>query len=96
MDQMHELQEHMLGRLMIGPYPKNIIAMNPKFIAKEHIEIFKAIKELAAEGKSTDAVAVSERLDKAGKLESIGGLGYLGKLVKDAPVDICAEDVSYH
>jgi replicative DNA helicase len=55
------------------------------FYGPDHRLIFEAIAELVAESKPVDVLTVSERLDRRGKLQDIGGLAYLSTLVRDTP-----------
>jgi replicative DNA helicase len=55
------------------------------FYRPDHRMIFEAIGELVAESKPIDAVTVSERLERRGKLADVGGLAYLSTLVRDTP-----------
>src|SRR5690348_594861 len=55
------------------------------FYRTDHKLIFGAISELVAESKPVDVVTVSEQLDRRGKLQDAGGLGFLSTLVRDTP-----------
>jgi replicative DNA helicase len=55
------------------------------FYRPDHRLIFDAIADLVTESKPVDVVTVSERLASRGKLDEVGGLGYLSTLVRDTP-----------
>jgi replicative DNA helicase len=55
------------------------------FYRPDHRLIFEAVAELVAESKPVDVLTVSERLDRRGKLQDVGGLAYLSTLVRDTP-----------
>jgi len=55
------------------------------FYRQDHKLIFEAIGELAAESKPVDVITVSERLERRGKLDDVGGLAYLSTLARDTP-----------
>jgi replicative DNA helicase len=55
------------------------------FYRPDHRQIFEAIGSLAGNGRPCDAVTVSEQLQRTGLLEEVGGLAYLGTLVRDTP-----------
>ena len=47
--------------------------------------IFTAIRKQSATGKAFDSITIAEMLEAAGKLESAGGLSYIGRLANDVP-----------
>jgi replicative DNA helicase len=55
------------------------------FYRPDHRQIFEAIGALAGSGKPCDAVTVSEHLQRMQLLEEVGGIAYLGTLVRDTP-----------
>jgi len=55
------------------------------FYRSDHQHIFKAILQLKEEDQAIDVVTVSEVLDNEGRLKQVGGLPYLGALVKNTP-----------
>ena len=55
------------------------------FYYTEHQFIYRGIKTLSEQNKPCDIIILSEWLESHGRLESIGGLSYLGKLVKHTP-----------
>jgi replicative DNA helicase len=55
------------------------------FYRPDHRIIFDAIAHLQDKCLDTDAVAVSDYLERRGTLGETGGLSYIGRLVKDTP-----------
>ena len=55
------------------------------FYRPDHQLIFGALAELVAHGKPADVVTASGQLERSGRLEDAGGLGYLGTLARDTP-----------
>lgn len=55
------------------------------FYQDNHRQIFKAMLELVNRGIACDLVTVSEGLNQEGKLESVGGIGYLSDLASAVP-----------
>jgi len=51
----------------------------------EHRQIFAAIRSIGSAGSPIDVITVAEALDRAGSLERIGGLIYLGELAQSTP-----------
>lgn len=50
-----------------------------------HRDILRAILGLLEQSKPADVFTVSEALERAGKLEEVGGLAYLGQIANDTP-----------
>lgn len=50
------------------------------FYAPAHQEIFDAMRQLNSHGSAIDAVTVTDALERAGKLASCGGIGYITEL----------------
>lgn len=55
------------------------------FYRLEHRLLFDAIARLSEEGKPADVVTVSECLTRIGKLDTAGGLAYIGSLASNTP-----------
>ena len=55
------------------------------FYRRDHQLIFEAIAELAGRSEPSDAVTLSEWLERKGIAEQTGGLVYLAGLVRDTP-----------
>jgi hypothetical protein len=83
-----EAEQSVLGGLMLDNSAWDTIAdavSAPDFYRRDHRLIFTAIGELAERGEPSDAVTVSEFLDRNGQLDDAGGLAYLGQLARDTP-----------
>ncbi|MDF2715765.1 MAG: dnaC [Paenibacillus sp.] len=57
------------------------------FYAGRHRTIFSAMTELSEAGSPVDLVTVAAKLQDKQQLESIGGVGYLGQLVRAVPTE---------
>jgi len=55
------------------------------FYRRDHKLIFRAIALLAEKQDPFDVITLSEVLESTGELQNVGGLAYLGTLVKDTP-----------
>ena len=55
------------------------------FYRREHRLIFQAIASLCEEACPADIVTVSERLEKGGELDVVGGLSYLASVANNTP-----------
>jgi replicative DNA helicase len=55
------------------------------FYRPDHQLIFGALAELVAHGKPADVVTAAGQLERSGRLEDAGGMGYLGTLARDTP-----------
>ncbi len=83
-----ESEQSVLGGIMLNNDAWDKIAdiiLVSDFYRQDHRLIFKAIIELSEEGKPFDVVTLSEQLDRKNELGKVGGLAYLGSLVKDTP-----------
>lgn len=83
-----EAEQSLLGSLLLDQRAMDDIESDIEvrdFYRSDHQHIFKAIQELNERDDAVDVVTVSEELDKDGKLKQIGGLAYLGALVKNTP-----------
>ena len=83
-----EAEQAVLGGLLLDTQAWDQVGDNVNaedFYRHDHRLIFEAIAELVAESKPIDVLTVSERLDRLGKLQDIGGLAYLSTLVRDTP-----------
>ena len=50
------------------------------FYRQDHGRIYAAARKLVDAGRSADSIAVSDALEEAGELQSVGGLGYVSSL----------------
>jgi replicative DNA helicase len=83
-----EAEQALLGGLLLDSVAwENVadVVRTADFYRPDHQQIFEAIGMLAGAGKACDAVTVSEQLQRMGLLEEVGGLAYLGSLVRDTP-----------
>lgn len=83
-----EAEQSVLGGLMLNNAAWILIAdliTETDFYRPEHQLIFKSIKSLSEEGHPCDVVTLSEWLTKHHQLDAVGGLPYLGQLVKNTP-----------
>jgi len=83
-----EAEQSLLGSLMLD---KNAIIkvadflMPQDFYRGNHQEIYRACQELFEKGEPIDLLSLSNRLKERGKLEEVGGSGYLTELVNYVP-----------
>jgi len=83
-----EAEQAVLGGLMLedSAWDKATeYVSGPDFYRKDHRLIFEAIGAVSGAGKPRDALTVAEALTDMGQINEIGGLAYLGELVKNTP-----------
>jgi replicative DNA helicase len=83
-----EAEQAVLGALMLDNRAWDAIAdrlIADDFYRRDHQLIFEAIAELAGKGNPSDAVTLSEWIERKGQAEQTGGLVYLAGLVRDTP-----------
>ena len=83
-----EAEQAVLGGLLLDSQSWDNVAdvlRSEDFYRPDHRIIFDAIGKLAALGQPSDAVTVSESLERSGQLADAGGLAYLGALARDTP-----------
>ena len=83
-----EAEQAVLGGLLLDPIAWDNVAdvvRAADFYRPDHRLIFEAIGALAGNGQPCDAVTVSEHLQRTQLLDEVGGLAYLGTLVRDTP-----------
>ena len=83
-----EAEQAVLGGLLLEPSAWDNVAdvvTEGDFYRHDHKLIFAAIGFLAGNGKPSDAVTVSEYLERNGTLEAAGGLAYLGQIARETP-----------
>jgi replicative DNA helicase len=83
-----EAEQALLGGLLIDSTAWSAvagIARTRDIFRPDHREIFAAIDTLARKGETHDVVTVSAYLEKTGRLEAAGGLGYLSSIARDTP-----------
>ncbi|WP_417504542.1 replicative DNA helicase [Marinomonas gallaica] len=83
-----EAERSVIGGLMLDPEAWEKVSelvMADDFYRPEHRAIFAVIARLADDSEPADVVTISERLDKRGELEGIGGVTYLIEVVEGTP-----------
>jgi len=83
-----EAEQAVLGGLLLDAaawFNVSDVVRAEDFYRPDHRTIFDAIRALATNQKPTDAVTVSEHLERHGQLVDVGGLAYLGTLARDTP-----------
>lgn len=83
-----EAEQAVLGGLMLDNRTWDAIAdrlVSSDFYRRDHQLIFEAIAELAGKSEPSDAVTLSEWLERKGLADQTGGLVYLAALVRDTP-----------
>lgn len=83
-----QAEQSVLGGLMLDNQTWDTVAdklIEEDFYRKDHRLIFKAIAKLADKQEPFDVITLSESLEATGTLAEVGGLAYLGMLVKDTP-----------
>jgi replicative DNA helicase len=87
-------EEAVLGAMMLDRevvWKVTDILRGEDFAQGGHQRIFDAIVKTETEKSTTDVVVVAEHLHSQGLLDSIGGLAYLGGLVRNTPTSSNAE-----
>jgi replicative DNA helicase len=83
-----EAEQSVLGGLMLSPEGWDDVAgrvMNEDFYRPDHRLIFHTMSELVEARRPLDVITLSEALETRGELEQVGGIVYLGELVKNTP-----------
>ena len=83
-----EAEQAVLGGLMLDNAAWDQVAdsvSEEDFYRRDHRLIFRAASDLANQGVPSDAVTLSEWLERNGLLEDAGGLAYLASLAKNTP-----------
>lgn len=83
-----QAEQAVLGGLMLDNQTWDSVAdkINEEdFYRRDHRLIFSAIAQLAEKQDPFDVVTLSEALEANDELQNVGGLAYLGTLVKDTP-----------
>lgn len=83
-----EAEQSVLGGLLLNPQLMDQVAeiiQARDFYSAEHRVIFAAIQSLYDEMHTLDIITVSEALERAGELTTIGGLAYLAEIAKQTP-----------
>ena len=83
-----EAERSVIGGLMLDAQAWDKVAelvMADDFYRPEHRAIFTVIARLADDSEPIDVVTISERLDKRGELDDIGGVSYLIEIADATP-----------
>ncbi len=91
-----EMEKSVLGSLMIDPsgYDQITELLDPdSFYDKRHQLVYEAIRDLAADDKPFDSLAVKDRLEKNGTFQKAGGTAYLSELLRGASGSV---GIRYH
>jgi len=83
-----EAEQSVLGALLIdndAVYKVIEIVQPQDFYRPEHVEIMKAIKDLALNNIPVDMVSVTDKLQAYGSLDSVGGPSYIAQLATFVP-----------
>ncbi|MDR0588555.1 MAG: replicative DNA helicase [Burkholderiales bacterium] len=83
-----EAEQSVLGALLMDPFAFDRVADvidRDDFYSDVHKEIFKQIIKLNNDGRPVDTVTVCDELQRSNKLEYVGGLEYVGKMVQNVP-----------
>ncbi len=79
-----DAEKSFIGSILLNntALTKVIDIINPEdFYDKNHETIYKAIVGLDEKGQNIDVLTLSDKLDEMGKLDDVGGGGYLASLV---------------
>ena len=91
-----EAEKSVLGSMLISRDAAELAAemlSASDFYVPQHQDIFEAMTELASRAQPVDSVTIVDALERAGKLASAGGLGYIAELSLFVP---SAANVSYY
>ncbi len=91
-----EAEKSVLGSMLISRDAAELAAemlSASDFYVPQHQDIFEAMTELVSRAQPVDNVTIVDALERAGKLASAGGLGYIAELSLFVP---SAANVSYY
>ena len=91
-----EAEKSVLGSMLISRAAAELAAemlSASDFYVPQHQDIFEAMTELVSRAQPVDSVTIVDALERAGKLASAGGLGYIAELSLFVP---SAANVSYY
>jgi hypothetical protein len=87
-----EAEESVLGALMLMPYDSGIVdelrhtgLQAGDFYRESHATIYRAALELQAERIDPDAIALADRLQQQGRLDTVGGMSRIHELAALVP-----------
>src|SRR5712672_3589277 len=81
-----EAEQAVIGGLLIDTQAWDQVGdliVAEDFYRPDHQLIYTALSELIATSRPADVVTVAEQLERSGRLETAGGLSYLGTLARD-------------
>ena len=91
-----EAEKSVLGSMLISRDAAELAAemlSASDFYVPQHQDIFEAMTELVSRAQPVDSVTIVDALERAGKLASAGGLGYIAELSLFVP---SSANVSYY
>jgi replicative DNA helicase len=89
----HEAEEAVIGSVLINPVAFTTLGLEPDhFFIHRHGMIWQAYNRLYSSGISIDFVTLSDELERAGQLKTIGGQAAITKLVNATPSSLHVED----
>lgn len=89
-----DAERALIGSVLVSPSLFNDVAgivSFGSFHLETHRWIWKAICEVKSAHEAIDSVTITAQLRRSGKLDDVGGLGYIQKLVSLAPYTFDAE-----
>ncbi|MFZ7124622.1 MAG: replicative DNA helicase [Desulfobacterales bacterium] len=88
-----EAEESLLSSILIDntTLVEILDVLSPEdFYRTSHQKMFSAVTELFSRGEPVDLVTLTDRLKTKGDLETVGGIGYLSRLLETAPLAVNA------
>ncbi|MBV1840284.1 replicative DNA helicase [Photobacterium ganghwense] len=83
-----EAEQSVLGGLLLDNEKWDVVAekvVAKDFYSRPHRIIFEGVASLLESGQPLDLITLSEHLERADKLEDVGGFAYLAELAKNTP-----------
>jgi len=88
-----EAEEALIGSVLINPNVFVEVGLGSEaFYIQRHQLIWQAFRRLKDQSRALDSITICEELEAVGKLDEIGGLGYLVSLLNRVPTSLNAED----
>jgi hypothetical protein len=89
-----DAERHVLGACLLErdaiTQVFKIVGM-PDFMLEKHAHIYEAMLDCVARKEPSDIALVSEELRRRGRLQQVGGIGFLGELVSEVPTALHVE-----
>lgn len=77
-------EQHVIGAALMWPDSADGLEISPEdFASVSHATAWQAIRSMLDSGKPVDVITVADTLERAGKLDSVGGLDYLTSLAQN-------------